>query len=98
MKAARSALFAALRASASPIGGLTKPDFKYQAARFLRWRKRHPRPQQTFEQQLALWLDLLRIARLTRHTPKGDSLLRNIGKRRMRKLLRAELAARLAGA
>jgi hypothetical protein len=26
--------------SASPIGGLTKPVFKFQAARFLRWRKR----------------------------------------------------------
>jgi hypothetical protein len=31
------------QASASRTGNLTKPVFKHRAARFLRWRKKHPR-------------------------------------------------------
>ncbi len=37
-------LFRALSESVSPIGGLTQPDFKYQAVRFLRWREKQPCP------------------------------------------------------
>jgi hypothetical protein len=29
------------KASASPIDSLTEPDFKFQAARFLRWREKN---------------------------------------------------------
>jgi hypothetical protein len=40
----RLLLFAAVKASASRIVNLTKPDFSHAAARFLRWRKKKWKP------------------------------------------------------
>ena len=33
--------FPASLENALPIGGLVQPNFKFQAARFMRWRKKH---------------------------------------------------------